>query len=209
MKTCSVDGCDRKHYGRTLCWLHYLRLYRRHKLAEYPRHTQPLAIERFLSSVEINETGCWVWVGKGIVGEYGSFTWTPPDGSRKSTVSHVWIWEYYNGPRDVYPDGHRMSGKPLSLDHYLFPDSCIGPRCCNPDHLKLVTHQENVLRSSGLAAMNAQKTHCIHGHEFNEANTRHRIGSSGTLERVCRTCVREKQRLYRARNKDTDANLRR
>lgn len=202
MRVCSVEDCDGQHYGRTLCWPHYLRLYRRNKLGDYPRHTQPLAIERFLDSVEVNETGCWVWVGKRAVGGYGSFTWTPTDGKRKSTISHVWIWEFYNGPRQTYPAGHRLSGKPLSLDHYLFPDSCVGPRCCNPEHLELVTHQENVLRSSGLAAVNSRKTHCKNGHEFNEENTRHILGKTFTPERVCRACQREKQRLYRARDKE-------
>jgi hypothetical protein len=60
-----------------------------------------------------------------------------------------------------------------------------------------VTNRENVLRGIGLSAINAVKTHCIHGHEFTEANTYvERDGS-----RCCVTCKRRRLRETRARKK--------
>jgi hypothetical protein len=39
---------------------------------------------------------------------------------------------------------------------------------------------------------NANKSHCLHGHAFTEANTRIRIKASGGQQRDCRQCVRER-----------------
>lgn len=33
-------------------------------------------------------------------------------------------------------------------------------------------------------------THCLHGHEYTEENTRIRVGPNGTQTRICRACVR-------------------
>jgi hypothetical protein len=73
----------------------------------------------------------------------------------------------------------------LTVDHL-----CRNRRCVNPDHLEIVTNKDNILRGLSFAAMNKAKTHCIHGHEFNEQNTRHR--HNGTRE--CLQCRREKRK---------------
>jgi 7-cyano-7-deazaguanine synthase in queuosine biosynthesis len=49
-----------------------------------------------------------------------------------------------------------------------------------------VTWRENILRGNGIAALNAQKTHCKSGHEFNDSNTYYRPDRPGSRE--CRTC---------------------
>jgi hypothetical protein len=58
-------------------------------------------------------------------------------------------------------------------------DTCIHRRCINPNHLEPVTPRENSRRTN-----KARKTHCVHGHLFDEANTH--IRPNGT--RRCRKC---------------------
>jgi hypothetical protein len=67
-------------------------------------------------------------------------------------------------------------------------------RCVNPDHLEIVTHRENILRSEAPAALNSRKTHCLNGHFFDEANT---LVIQG--KRRCRAChnVRAKASYHR------------
>lgn len=50
------------------------------------------------------------------------------------------------------------------------------------------------VRGEGIAAVNARKTHCIHGHPFDDANTIHT--NKGT--RRCRTCKNANERARRA-----------
>ena len=57
------------------------------------------------------------------------------------------------------------------------------------------TQSENVRDSVEHGTQrNARKTHCIRGHEFNDANTRHENG-----QRKCRACRAMKERERRAR----------
>jgi hypothetical protein len=83
--------------------------------------------------------------------------------------------------RHEVPDG-------LALDHL-----CRDHGCVNPWHLEPVTPRENVLRGVGRTAVNARKTHCIHGHPFTADNTV--IKAEG---RACRACKRANDARYRA-----------
>lgn len=69
----------------------------------------------------------------------------------------------------------------LELDHL-----CRNRACVKPDHLEPVTHQENVVRSNGPSAINAGKTHCIHGHAFSGDN----LGIYANGKRYCKACKR-------------------
>jgi hypothetical protein len=82
----------------------------------------------------------------------------------------------------------------LEIDHL-----CRNRGCVNPAHLEPVTHKENVLRGATVPGLNAVKTHCLRGHEFDEENTRH-IARNG--RRVCRACMRERCREYYALNRE-------
>lgn len=46
----------------------------------------------------------------------------------------------------------------------------------------------------GMAAVNAARTHCKHGHEFTEESTGYRKESNGVRYRYCRTCHQERHR---------------
>lgn len=131
--------------------------------------------ERFMSKAEIVPSGCVEWAA-GLNRGYGVFY----DGQRL-VKAHRWSYEYFVGP---IPDG-------LHIDHL-----CRNTRCVNPAHLEPVTPRENVLRGVGLAARQAQLTHCVRGHEFTEGNTYRAHG-----RRYCRTCrrdaAREAKRAFR------------
>jgi hypothetical protein len=73
----------------------------------------------------------------------------------------------------------------VELDHL-----CRHRGCVNPAHLEAVTHAENMARGAY-----ALKTHCAHGHEFNDENTYRPL----TGGRECRVCRANRSRAYRAR----------
>lgn len=131
-------------------------------------------VERFWAKVDKTE-GCWNWTGVLLRG-YGQFAYR-----RRMVLAHRFAYELLVGP---IPDG-------LVIDHL-----CRNPRCVNPAHLEPVTPRENVLRGVGPSAVHAVKTHCIHGHPFDEANTYIRT-RNGTKIRDCRACNRERQARLR------------
>jgi hypothetical protein len=111
------------------------------------------------------ETGCHNWPGTlhrdgyGLLGRNG-----------KSMMAHRWYWIQANGP---IPDG-------MQLDHL-----CRNPRCCNPDHLEVVTNRENFVRSMAPTAIAYRTNRCLRGHAFTPENTVYK--SSGS--RQCRICM--------------------
>jgi hypothetical protein len=113
---------------------------------------------------------CWEWTGGKNQFGYGLF-WT---GYNKISA-HRWAYEHF---REKIPKG-------LQTDHL-----CRNHGCVNPNHLEVVTQQENILRGEGQAAIHARKTHCIKGHPFDEKNTY--ISPSGG--RMCRQCVNRRSR---------------
>jgi hypothetical protein len=138
----------------------------------------PATPDTIFSRITVDEsTGCWNWTqaldshGYGVLGY-----------RYRVEKAHRFAYEIFVGP---IPEG-------LTLDHL-----CRNTRCVNPEHLEPVTQGENVLRGVGFAAVNARKTHCIHGHPL-EGDNLGLQGPNGTY-RYCLTCRRITERAYNAR----------
>ena len=79
------------------------------------------------------------------------------------------------------------------LDGHEVHHVCENKRCCNPAHLVLKTRGEhNKCHANSLSTINAGKTHCPQGHEYDEGNTY--ISSEGY--RRCRICGGIRARKY-------------
>ena len=130
------------------------------KITSAGRNKQP--IERFCQKILIDaESNCWEWIGaKSIIG-YGQFAPTSRRLGGKLTSPHRFIWEYLNG---TIPENRE-------IDHL-----CRNRGCSNPQHLRLVSHQEN--------REFLKKEFCKHGHPLSVENLH--INSQG--KRVCKKC---------------------
>lgn len=142
-------------------------------------------LARVQRSVTVVESGCWEWKDCTNEHGYGLFR-LAIKGEDHNVKAHRMA---YIGAKGPIPDE-------LSLDHL-----CRNRKCCNPDHLEPVTHQENCLRGVSPHAMNAQKTHCANGHEFTPENTYFLKSKPGRLNgRACRICTLEAARQKRIQN---------
>lgn len=135
--------------------------------------------ERILARFE-RGAGCWEWdrISPGSKG-YGVVRY-----EGRQQQAHRAVYQILVGP---IPEG-------LTLDHL-----CRNRACVRPDHLEPVTMGTNILRGETLAARNAAKTHCPHGHEYTPGNTCIGKLQGGRFTcRKCRACQRERNAARRA-----------
>ena len=75
---------------------------------------------------------------------------------------------------------------------------CDNRACVNPNHLTVGTQADNVRDMLDRHRHPEQiKTHCVHGHPFDEANTLMYRG-----RRLCRACARERDRRWRHKQQE-------
>lgn len=127
-------------------------------------HVNKPEADRFMTFVEVDAAGCWLWTGARMKNGYGRFGL----GDGTTRFAHRVAYELFVGP---IPDG-------LVIDH-----TCAVKQCVNPAHLEAVTNAENHRRWT------ATIEYCPRGHAYDEANTL-RNGPS----RSCRTCRQEQYR---------------
>lgn len=125
-------------------------------------------VDRFYERV-VRTDGCWEWTGYVDPGGYARFS---IDGNSK--LAHRFSYEWHVGP---IPDG-------MTVDHICFTTTCT-----RPNHLRLLSREENTRRQRS-----AMKTHCVNGHEYTPENTY--IRPSGGGVRDCRICIRERVSRY-------------
>ncbi|WP_074848189.1 HNH endonuclease signature motif containing protein [Gordonia westfalica] len=92
-------------------------------------------------------------------------------GRNHTRYVHRWVYEYLVEP---IADGK-------VIDHL-----CRNTRCCNPQHLEVVTPVVNTMRGVGRTAVNARKRYCKRGHALAGENVR----IDGRGYRHCRSCAR-------------------
>lgn len=134
---------------------------------------QCLTMQKILTKIYVTNSGCWEWLGRIDGNGYGKYA---------NFYIHRTVFEYYNG--DIDPK--------LELDHL-----CRNRSCCNTNHLEAVTHIENIMRGSGVCAINAKKTHCKHGHEFTSENTLSVHGNRRNCKKCRATANLKWQRKHR------------
>lgn len=149
--------------------------------------TRAEVIDAIAGSFEVADNGCWEWTGTLHKEGYGQINWKPA--GKLIAFAHRVVLAAIGEP---LPDG-------LVVDHL-----CRNRRCCNPDHLELVTQRENVMRSPiAPGAINARKTHCPQGHPYSSENTSayYGLGGRSTWSRACKTCAAASQARSYARKR--------
>ncbi|MEW2393079.1 HNH endonuclease [Streptomyces venezuelae] len=185
---CSVDGCTtpRRTAAHGLCQTHEYR-WRRYGDPLIVRQIQGDVKKRILSHIDRRGPGeCWPWTG--AVSKRGyAYARTK---SGRNALAHRLVYQMFVGP---IPPG-------LTIDHLCHrAEACEGGfgcphrRCCNPAHMAPEDAVANTMRGNSPAAINARKTHCKNGHEFNVINTA--VSRKG--KRSCRPCRAEWKRKRR------------
>jgi hypothetical protein len=137
-----------------------------------PVFGDPRLPPRFWAKVRVDErTGCWIWTGVGNGAGYGQF-WvgSRTDGTKHKVYAHRHAYTTLVGP---IPEG-------LQLDH-VKARGCVGPSCCNPEHLEPVTGLENRRRAA------CDRVACPFGHPFSGSNI-----LWSRRGRACRECNRRR-----------------
>ena len=124
-KPCAFPGCVKPQRLHGLCPGHHSQLRKGKQLTPLKYHHLPLAerFARYLSPGAPED--CWEWRGQFNACGYGKFRLTP----NSMNLAHRVAWQIAHGP---IPDG-------LHVCHH-----CDNPPCCNPAHLFLGTHGDNM-----------------------------------------------------------------
>lgn len=148
--------------------------------------------DRFWAKVDVRGPDeCWPWLGV-ITRGYGQVTF-----NGHSRRAHRVAYELLTGSPPGPVMDHLCHSAAVRDGGCDGGEGCLHRRCCNPAHLEDVDQRSNVHRGLAPTAVNAAKTHCVHGHPFSDEN----VYTTPDGERVCLTCRRETGRRYEAKRK--------
>lgn len=142
----------------------------------------PTVAERFWDKVVPEPmSGCWLWIGARDANGYGQFYL-----NGRVIGAHRAVWFFHAGALPNSP----------AMDH-----KCRNHSCVNPGHLEPVTHRVNTVERGSQenprsSARYAARTHCDHGHPFDEHNTIWLIRASNSRFRLCRACRDSYNKIY-------------
>lgn len=123
MTGCSVAGCDRPHYAKTLCNSHWARSRRGHDMNRpFNRKDWPFAERLWARTDKAGPDDCWIWRGSSTKG-YGVISVRG-----KQSYAHRIAYELTNGPIAA---------------RQVICHRCDTPLCVNPAHLFAGSNLDN------------------------------------------------------------------
>ena len=186
-RICVECGELRKHKARGYCKPCYQkRMY--HGLPLLPRSNLPWP-ENLLARMEPQPNGCIYYTSDLNADGYG-VCYSP-----SGMGAHRAAWTHFVGP---IPEGMTVGHKCHDADATCVGGpTCLHRRCVNWEHLALEAIGDNCRSSQHtVASINAAKTHCPHGHPYDEENTYRYRGARG-----CRICRNEATERYKAKRR--------
>lgn len=138
-------------------------------------------MDRFWKNIDVDLlTGCWNWTASLGTGGYGQIEiGTKTGGQTKRIGGHRLGWQLYNGE---IPAGLHVLHK------------CDNRRCCNPDHLFLGTHRDNMVDAAAKGRIGRRVTNtdaCSKGHPYFPNN----FADYG-YGKVCMECQRQRTKKH-------------
>lgn len=177
MFTCTQCSEERPYCAKQLCRRCYQRLYVG-KLSMPPGIRK--TYEQHADEATRTLDGCLLW--NGPVSDRGYGTCSDPVTGEGRAHRAAYVRVHGPIPSNLEPDHrcHTNSKPPCAAG-----DSCTHRRCIAVEHLELVTHWENSVRSNSWGGINYRKTHCDHCGEA--------LSQYGG-QRQCASCTRRKSR---------------